>query len=116
MPTPTHTRTHVHPPTHPLTHTKPQIIDVRHESNAVFAADAHARLTGLGVACVTAGPGVTNTITAVQNAKMAESPVVILGGATSTLLKGVSFPRLPYTAHIRHARTRTLELGHTQDS
>lgn len=37
---------------------------------------------------VTAGPGVTNTITALQNAKMAESPVILLGGATSTLLMG----------------------------
>ncbi|KNC72825.1 hypothetical protein SARC_14614, partial [Sphaeroforma arctica JP610] len=64
------------------------IIDFRHESNAAFAADAFARLEGVGVAAVTAGPGVTNTVTAVQNAMMAESPLIILGGATSTLLKG----------------------------
>ncbi len=65
------------------------VIDVRHEATAVFAADAVARLTGVpGVAAVTAGPGVTNTITALQNARMAESPVVVLGGATATLLKG----------------------------
>ncbi|MBC8069103.1 MAG: thiamine pyrophosphate-binding protein, partial [Deltaproteobacteria bacterium] len=39
------------------------VIDVRHEATAVFAADAVARLTGVpGVAAVTAGPGVTNTI------------------------------------------------------
>ncbi len=66
-----------------------RIIDVRDEATAVFAADAVARLTGVpGVAAVTAGPGVTNTLTAVQNAKMAESPVVLLGGATATVLKG----------------------------
>mgnify|MGYP005725445349 CR=1 FL=1 len=68
---------------------KIRVIDVRHEVNAVFAADAVARLTGIpGAAAVTAGPGVTNTITAVKNAQLAQSPVVIIGGATATALKG----------------------------
>ncbi len=66
-----------------------RVVDVRDERNAVFAADATARLTGIpGVVAVTAGPGVTNSITAIKNAQMAESPVVILGGATATVLKG----------------------------
>ena len=66
-----------------------RIVDTRHEADAVFAADATARITGVpGVAAVTAGPGVTNTITAVKNAQMAQSPVVVLGGATATILKG----------------------------
>ncbi len=66
-----------------------RVVDVRDEVNAVFAADAVARMTGtLGAAAVTAGPGVTNTITAVKNAQMAQSPLVIFGGATATLLKG----------------------------
>jgi acetolactate synthase-1/2/3 large subunit len=66
-----------------------RVIDVRDEANAVFAADATARMTGLpGVAAVTAGPGVTNTITAVKNAQMAQSPVLLFGGATATILKG----------------------------
>jgi acetolactate synthase-1/2/3 large subunit len=66
-----------------------RVVDVRHEATAVFAADAVARLTGVpGVAAVTAGPGVTNTITALKNAQMAQSPVVLLGGATATLLRG----------------------------
>ncbi|MDH3766919.1 MAG: thiamine pyrophosphate-binding protein [Gammaproteobacteria bacterium] len=66
-----------------------RIVDVRHEATAVFAADAVARLTGIpGVAAVTAGPGVTNTITAVKNAQLAQSPVVLIGGATATALKG----------------------------
>ena len=66
-----------------------RVVDTRHEATAVFAADAVARLTGVpGVAAVTAGPGVTNTITAVKNAQMAESPVVLIGGAAPTLLKG----------------------------
>jgi acetolactate synthase-like protein len=65
------------------------IYDVRDEASAVFAADATARMTGVpGVAAVTAGPGLTNTITAVKNAQLAESPLVILGGATATVLEG----------------------------
>ncbi len=65
------------------------VCDVRNEASAVFAADAAARLTGLpGVAAVTAGPGVTNTMTAVKNAQMAQSPVIIIGGATPTILQG----------------------------
>jgi thiamine pyrophosphate-dependent acetolactate synthase large subunit-like protein len=66
-----------------------RVVDVRHEATAVFAADAVARLTGVpGIAAVTAGPGVTNTITAVKNAQLAQSPVVVLGGAAATLLQG----------------------------
>src|SRR5262245_30919410 len=66
-----------------------RVVDVRHEATAVFAADASARLSGVpGVAAVTAGPGATNTITALKNAQLAESPLVVLGGATATILKG----------------------------
>ncbi|MEM9492823.1 MAG: thiamine pyrophosphate-binding protein, partial [Myxococcota bacterium] len=66
-----------------------RIIDTRHEVNAVFAADAVGRLTGVpGVAAVTAGPGVTNAITAIKNAQLAQSPLVLLGGATATMLRG----------------------------
>src|SRR5947208_4811435 len=66
-----------------------RVIDTRHEVNAVFAADAVARLSGSpGVAAVTAGPGLTNTITAVKNAQLAQSPLILLGGATATILKG----------------------------
>ncbi len=66
-----------------------RVIDTRHEVNAVFAADAVSRLTGVpGVAVVTAGPGLTNTITAVKNAALAQSPLILLGGAAATILKG----------------------------
>ena len=66
-----------------------RVVDVRHEATAVFAADAVARLSGTpGVVAVTAGPGVTNTITALKNAQMAQSPILVLGGATGTVLKG----------------------------
>jgi acetolactate synthase-1/2/3 large subunit len=66
-----------------------KVVDVRDEVSAIFAADAVARMTGVpGIAAVTAGPGVTNTITAVKNAELAQSPLLIFGGAAATLLKG----------------------------
>lgn len=66
-----------------------RIVDTRDEVTAVFAADATARLTGIpGVAAVTAGPGLTNTITALKNAQLALSPVLLIGGAAPTALQG----------------------------
>src|SRR6476469_1517326 len=59
-----------------------QIIDTRHEQAAAHAADAYARITrGVGVAVVTAGPGVTDALTGVANAHAASSPMILLGGA-----------------------------------
>ncbi|SMP67048.1 thiamine pyrophosphate-binding protein [Noviherbaspirillum suwonense] len=58
-----------------------QIVDVRDERAAVYMAHAHADLTGgLGVALVTAGPGVTNAMTGIANAHVARAPVLILSG------------------------------------
>ncbi|MEO8500240.1 MAG: thiamine pyrophosphate-binding protein [Vicinamibacteria bacterium] len=66
-----------------------RIMDTRDEATAVFAADATARLTGIpGVAAVTAGPGLTNTITALKNAQLAQSPILLIGGAAPTALQG----------------------------
>lgn len=59
-----------------------QVIDTRHEQAAAHAADAYARVTrGVGVAVVTAGPGVTDALTGVANANAASSPMILLGGA-----------------------------------
>lgn len=59
----------------------PRILDVRHEQSAVFAAEATARLTRrAGLAVLTAGPGVTNGVSAVTTAHFNGSPVVVLGG------------------------------------
>jgi len=58
-----------------------RLVDVRHEQTAVFAAEATARLTRApGFAVVTAGPGVTNAVSAVTTAWFDGSPVVVLGG------------------------------------
>jgi acetolactate synthase I/II/III large subunit len=58
-----------------------RVVDVRHEQAAAHAAEAYARLTGrLGVAAVTAGPGVTDAMTGVANAFYANTPMLLLGG------------------------------------
>src|SRR5215469_4621920 len=57
------------------------IVDVRHEQTAVFAAEAMARLTRTpGLAVLTAGPGVTNGVSAVTTAHFNGSPLVVLAG------------------------------------
>src|SRR6202045_5489646 len=57
------------------------IVDVRDERAAVHMAQAHAELTGqLGVALVTAGPGMTNAITGIANAHASRAPVLVLSG------------------------------------
>jgi acetolactate synthase-1/2/3 large subunit len=58
-----------------------RVVDVRHEQAAIHAAEAYHRLTGkLGVAAVTAGPGVTDAVTGVANAWFSGAPVLLLGG------------------------------------
>ncbi|MEN9577292.1 MAG: hypothetical protein RJA70_301 [Pseudomonadota bacterium] len=59
-----------------------RVVDVRHEQTAGHAADGMARVTGKpGVALVTAGPGVTDVVTALANAQRASVPLVCIGGA-----------------------------------
>ncbi|MEI2715840.1 MAG: acetolactate synthase [Candidatus Nanopelagicales bacterium] len=58
-----------------------RLIDVRHEATAAFAAEATGKLTRTpGLAVVTAGPGVTNTVSAITGAWFNGSPMVVLGG------------------------------------
>ena len=58
-----------------------RIVDVRHEQTAAHAAEAYTRLTGrLGVAAVTAGPGVTDTMTGVATAYYGTTPMLVIGG------------------------------------
>lgn len=72
---------HVFPIYDGAVHRDLPIIDVRHEQTAVFAAEATARLTRTpGLAVVTAGPGVTNGVSAVANAFYNGAPLLMLGG------------------------------------
>src|SRR5574342_341358 len=65
------------------------VIDIRHEQAAAHAGDAYARLTrNVGVAAVTAGPGVTDAVTGVANAYSARSPLLLIGGAAPLGLRG----------------------------
>lgn len=58
-----------------------RILDVRHEQTAAFAAEATGKLTRVpGLAVLTAGPGVTNGVSAVAQAQFAGSPMVVVGG------------------------------------
>ena len=66
-----------------------RLVDVRHEQTAVFAAEATARLTRTpGLAVVTAGPGVTNSVSAVTTAWFNGAPLVLLGGRAPDYLWG----------------------------
>jgi acetolactate synthase I/II/III large subunit len=59
-----------------------RMLDVRHEQSAAHAAEAYGRVRrSAGVAVVTAGPGVTGTVTALANAYAAQVPLVVIGGA-----------------------------------
>src|SRR5437867_6433512 len=67
-----------------------EVVDVRHEQAAAHAGDAYARLTrNIGVAMVTAGPGVTDAVTGVANAYSARSPLLLIGGAAPLGLRGL---------------------------
>ncbi len=58
-----------------------RIVDVRHEQTAVFAAEGMAKLTRLpGIAALTAGPGVTNGVSAMTGAYLNGTPMLVLGG------------------------------------
>ena len=58
-----------------------EIVDVRHEQSAAFAAEGFAKATrSVGVAALTAGPGVTNGVSAIAGAQANGSPLCVLGG------------------------------------
>jgi acetolactate synthase-1/2/3 large subunit len=66
-----------------------EIVDVRHESTAAFAAEGWAKVTREpGVCALTAGPGVTNGMSAMASAQASHSPMVVLGGRAPALRWG----------------------------
>src|SRR3984893_12150763 len=59
-----------------------RVVDTRHEQAAVHIAEGWAKVTRTpGVALLTAGPGVTDGVTGVANAFLANSPILVIGGA-----------------------------------
>src|SRR3954454_23539256 len=66
-----------------------EIVDVRHEQTATFAAEGFAKATrGVGVAALTAGPGVTNGVSAIAGAQANGSPICVLGGRAPEMAPG----------------------------
>jgi acetolactate synthase I/II/III large subunit len=77
---------HVFPVYDAAVRQKVRIVDVRHEQTATFAAEGTAKLTRrAGLAVVTAGPGVTNSVSAVTSAYFTGVPLVVLGGRAPTV-------------------------------
>ncbi len=73
---------HVMPIYEGCRHEGVRVVDVRHEQSAAHAAEAWGRVRReAGLALVTAGPGVTGTVTAVANCLAAQTPLVVIGGA-----------------------------------
>jgi len=93
------------------------VIDFRHEQAAGHAADAHARLTrNIGVALVTAGPGVTDAVTAVANAYQARSPMLLLGGAAPLKTKGMgALQEMPQTEMFHTFTKDSFTIERTED-
>src|SRR4051794_8775612 len=62
-----------------------RLVDVRHEQTATFAAEGYAKVTRkLACAALTAGPGITNGVSAMTAASMNGSPMVVIGGRAPT--------------------------------
>jgi thiamine pyrophosphate-dependent acetolactate synthase large subunit-like protein len=77
---------HVFPVYDAAVREKVRIVDVRHEQTATFAAEGTGKLTRRpGLAVVTAGPGVTNSVSAVTSAYFTGVPLVVLGGRAPTV-------------------------------
>ena len=92
-----------------------RLLDVRHEQSAAFGAEAMAKLTRRpGVAVLTAGPGVTNGISALTTARFNGSPLVVLAGRAPQATWGAGslqefdhVPIIKHTGQSCHTRLRT---------
>lgn len=94
-----------------------KVIDFRHEQAAAHAADAYARLThNVGVAAVTAGPGVTDAVTGVANAYQARSPMILLGGAAPLKTRGRgALQEIPQTQMFKTFTKASFTVERTED-
>ena len=83
-----------------------RIIDTRHEQSAAFAAEGWAKVTRqVGVAAVTAGPGVTNSASALAQAQAADSPMFVIGGRAPVARWGMG--SLQEMDHVAFVQTLT---------
>jgi acetolactate synthase-1/2/3 large subunit len=90
-----------------------RLVDTRHEQTAAFAAEGWAKVTrGVGVAALTAGPGVTNGVSAITSASLNGSPICVIGGRAPHARWGVGslqeLDHIPIVASVTKQAT-TLE-------
>ena len=95
-----------------------RIIDVRHEQSAAFAAEGWSKVTRqCGVAAVTAGPGVTNAVTALGQAMGNDSPMLLLGGRAPNARWGMgSLQEMDHVEVVRSLTKQALTLGSAEDA
>jgi len=95
-----------------------RIVDVRHEQSAAFAAEGWAKVTReCGVAAVTAGPGVTNAITALAQAQSADSPMLVIGGRAPVARWGMgSLQEMDHVAVVRGLTKKAVTLDSAEDA
>ena len=95
-----------------------RIIDVRHEQSAAFAAEGWAKVTReCGVATVTAGPGVTNSTSALAQAQSNDSPMLVVGGRAPEARWGMgSLQEMDHVALTRSITKRSLTLRSADDA
>ncbi|MFI4990687.1 MAG: acetolactate synthase [Solirubrobacterales bacterium] len=94
-----------------------EIVDVRHESTAAFAAEGWAKVTReVGVCALTAGPGVTNGISAMASAQANHSPIVVLGGRAPALRWGQgSLQEIDHVPFVRPLSKLAATAGSTEE-
>ena len=93
------------------------IVDVRHESTAAFAAEGWAKVTReVGVCALTAGPGVTNGMSAMGSAQANHSPMVVLGGRAPALRWGQgSLQEIDHVPFVRPLTKLAATAGGTEE-
>jgi acetolactate synthase-1/2/3 large subunit len=94
-----------------------EIVDVRHESTAAFAAEGWAKVTReVGVCALTAGPGVTNGMSAMASAQANHSPIVVLGGRAPALRWGQgSLQEIDHVPFVRPLTKLAATAGSTEE-
>jgi acetolactate synthase I/II/III large subunit len=94
-----------------------EIVDVRHESTAAFAAEGWAKVTREpGVCALTAGPGVTNGMSAMASAQANHSPIVVLGGRAPAMRWGQgSLQEIDHVPFVRPLTKLAATAGGTEE-
>jgi len=95
-----------------------RIIDVRHEQSAAFAAEGWAKVTrGVGVAAVTAGPGVTNSASALAQAQSGDSPMFVIGGRAPEARWGMgSLQEMDHLEVVRSLTKKSVTLASPEEA